>query len=203
MQARDLFCALTVACICSCPSAYSASQEEEVALRSFSSLGTRLEVGDRLSVRETSGDTVDGKFQSLDFANRTLILSDAERTREEGSATEHDRLSIPERSIREVWLIRRRSGVRGAAIGAAIGVGVASLFLVADAENPDYDPQAYFAAGVVVFAPIGAAVGYFNDRGESGRDRIYTVEAPSSSLRWRVVPVLSKNRRGVVLNLSF
>lgn len=180
--------------------AHAESQREEVERRSLTAAVSRLMVGDRLTVKESSGTVWHGRFESFDFASASLILSDAVAA--DGTVAE-GQLELRESSVEYVMLEKTSGRYRGALIGLGIGVAAAALASQGCCGNPDYGPETMFLVLGPLFGGAGALVGYVVDEGSTTREMLYTAKPPRSSFRWQVTPFVTGRSKGVVLLLSF
>lgn len=123
-----------------------------------------------------------------------------------------DTLSVFDRGIRrdlgvaDVWAVDQRledSNANGAWLGFAAGAAYGVYTVFAIWESPPSDPVEVVKGLTVLcglFGAAGAWGGYAVDRMIRREEAVYR---PSSGPRLSVAPVLSPDRRGVAVSLSF
>ena len=122
--------------------------------------------GDRLSVKLKSGQTVEGKLNSV--SDTTLSLS-----------TKGKAVDLKRDEIFSIHHLVKKSATKATLIGMGVGAGAgAAIGLAGSGGNNGFDKidHAITAGLTVLGAGAGAAVGYFI--GRSGRKRVLIYQAP-------------------------
>lgn len=175
------FLTLSLAAALLFPAAVSAQQ-----LSSFERLHLWVRPGDTLVVTDTRGNSIQGKVESLSAASLRLIT----------------RSGVREFAEKDVVEIQRRKGdplgdgaKRGFVLGAVTGFVVALAVKGAKDEAP--------LAGAVGFGIYGAGIGVGIDALKKSNQTIYRAPGASNPARVHVAPLLSNDRKGVAMSLSF
>ncbi len=119
-----------------------------------------LQKGTSISVRMTSGDRMDGKFQGLDAESIHLMMNKQERI-------------FPRNSIAEVWQLRVPDRKRnGALIGMGAGALAGGIGAAASGARFSGEDQ-YGVLLVAIGAGLGAIVGATTDAMIKGNRLLY------------------------------
>jgi hypothetical protein len=175
------FLTLSLAAALLFPAALSAQQGS-----SFERLNLWVRPGDTLVVTDTQGNSIHGKLESLSAA--WLRLS--------------TRSGVREFVQKDVVEIQKRKGDPlgdGAKRGFVIGVATGFLAALAVKGAKDEVPL----AGAVGFGIYGAGIGVGIDALTKSNQTIYRAPGPSSPVRVHAAPLLSNDRKGVAMSLSF
>lgn len=151
-------------------------------------LAYRMRFADTVYVRSANGATVKGRVVDFDgdvlhIDHRTLSLSGAE-----GDKIERIDLRV-EDSLKNGVLI-------GAGIGAAALVTLACL-------SDDCGGDGYVVVGAAFYAGIGAGLGALFDILLNDRELIYVAPDSPSGPRLLAAPILSQDRKGILVSISF
>jgi hypothetical protein len=154
--------------------------------RTADRLAYRMRFGDTVYVRTANGATVKGKVDDFDgdilrIDDRTLSLSGAEGDR-----------------IERIDLRVEDSLKNGVLLGAGIG---ASLVLVCLTEDCGGGGSA--AVGATLYAGIGAGLGALFDILLNDRELIYVAPVSPSGPKLLAAPILSRDRKGILISISF
>jgi len=150
-------------------------------------LAYRMRFGDTVYVQSANGATVKGKVPDFDgdvlhVDKKTLSLSGVE-----GDKIERIDLRV-EDSLRN-----------GVLIGAGIGASLVVLACAAD----DCGGGGYAAVGATLYAGIGAGLGALFDVLLNDRELIYVAPDSPSGPRLLAAPILSPDRKGILVSISF
>jgi len=157
---------------------------------SLSNLASQVEKGDHIEVTSSDGRIMKGRYESVVDSSLRMRLSG--RTQEISGAT-----------ITGIKKRRPDSNLNGTLIGLAAGVGAAAVATNITCGSNDSECS---AIAVVVFVPIfaggGAGVGALIDQLTHKYDPIY-VSQTTGGLRLRLSPLVSHDKKGVRLTMSF
>jgi hypothetical protein len=157
-----------------------------------------VRVGDKIFLSHVDGDVFQGKIESVSWEGATLTLDNAllEKEGKLGPRT------FAEAEIRRIEVEISDSLGNGALIGAGIGAG---LILVPYAIDNDGDigGDAAFLFGTAIVAGAGAGIGAGIDALMKERRLIFDAAGNESAWSLGVVPILTKDRKGIALSLSF
>jgi hypothetical protein len=158
---------------------------------SFEQLQVLVQKGDRVSVTTGDGKVTKGSIDEVSSSSLRLL---------------RNRVPIEMAQI-DVLEIKKKdpiaNGVKmGALIGAGIGGGLGVLAALASCGEADC-AVAGVALSVGFSAGIGAGVGALVDAISNRNPVVYRARSRTSTPRIRLTPLLSANRKGVRLSLSF
>lgn len=161
--------------------------------RSLSELHDWVRVGDTLLVTGFDGRKVEGELER--------VSADGLKLRTAGPRT----VSLPESEVWQVDLRYRDPLWNGTLIGAAVGAGFFLVLAANAANSDDWDltvaQSAAFAT--LIFVGPGAAIGALVDRATPGRRLIYSAGWKPSRLSVSVAPILSLDKRGILVSFRF
>jgi small nuclear ribonucleoprotein (snRNP)-like protein len=153
------------------------------------SLAYRMRLRDTVYVRTASGASLHGRVD--DFDGDVLRLN-------------HETLSISGTHGEKIERLDLRidDSLRD---GVLIGTGIStSLWVLACVSAPEGECGGGFAVtGTIFYAGVGAGLGALFDSLKKRRELIYLAPSSPTSRRLDVVPVWTRNRRAVLLSLSF
>jgi hypothetical protein len=176
---------LTIQLLCA---ATLLAQEPVTSLPDLSS--RVLQKDDRIHVIVRSGSSVKGRFDS--------VVGSSVRIRSGGRTQD-----ISGDSITEIKKQRPDSNLNGLLIGLAAGAGAG---LVATSVSCGSNDPECSAIATVVFVPIfaggGAGVGVLIDQLLHKYDPIY-VSQTNGHPRWRLSPLIARDKKGLLLTISF
>ncbi len=149
-------------------------------------LAYRMRFGDTVYVRRANGATVKGRVTDFDgdvlhIDDRTLSLSGSE-----GDKIERIDLRV-EDSLKN-----------GVLIGAGIGASLVTLACLSD----ECGGGGYVVVGAVLYAGIGAGLGALFDILLNDRELIYVAPDSRSGLKLLAAPILSQDRKGILISIS-
>src|SRR5688572_28771655 len=158
---------------------------------SLPDLAQRLQKGDRVRVTAKDGTITSGRFDSV--SDSSLRLNGSGRTPRD----------VPADTISQVSKKRPESAWNGVLIGLAVGVGSGLVATSAVCGSNDSECSAIAAlAFIPAFSGGGAAIGAIVDRMYSKYDPVYLQQTSLERRRLYVVPVVSKDVKGIQVSLS-
>jgi hypothetical protein len=153
---------------------------------SFDRLGTKLKVGQTVSVTDTAGAEQKGKILNLSPTSLTLTVDD----------TRHD---FPAASVSTIKKHQRFSLLWGTLIGVGVGAGAGVIV-----TQPTCPWDVENGVCVAMCAGIGAAAGLGVAALIPRWTRtVYQAPSASAGLRVTVAPFVVPKRQGVVVRVSF
>jgi hypothetical protein len=153
--------------------------------RTFDELHLLVRPGDRVTVRETSGETASGRLVRLSPGALTIMAGGAER-------------ELSERDIASVLQRRQDPLGNGARWGMGIALGLAGAAAVS--IRCDGCGGALIAGGLF-YGGLGAGIGAGVDALITAPEVIY--ERTPSAARVHVAPIAGGGRTGVALTVGF
>ena len=176
-------------------------RQAEQPASSFLELRDRavLRVGDKVFLTDTEEYFFEGKVESLAWEDATLTLENDFKNSESKPGTR----SFSEADIRRIEVEMSDSLANGALIGAAAGASIVLVPFYATDDSSDFvsDAAVFFTAAIV--AGAGAAIGVGIDAIIKERKLIFDAAKHKSAWNLRVVPILTKHRKGIAVSLSF
>jgi hypothetical protein len=166
-----------------------ASAQEPV--RSFADLPSRVQKGEHIKVKLRDGTTIGGRFDGASGSSLRLIPS--------GNTVRE----IPGATVTEIRKRRPDSVWNGVLIGAAAGVAAGLIGTAAMCKNDSECSAIVTLAFVPTFGAGGAGIGALADHLIHKDDPIYLGTAHLDRPRIRVAPLVSHNRKGVLISMSF
>lgn len=167
------------------PSPSAAQERAEASATSFRELPLRLSLGDRITVTDNTGRSLQGSLVDLSPSALSVLADGVQYELQETDVT----------SIRQ----RRPDSVKnGAWAGFFVGVAVAAASLK-NTEAGHYPGIVLAAAGL--YGGAGAGIGALVDLSRTGSQVVY--ETRGSSRRVSFAPLLSRDRQGVAVSLGF
>jgi hypothetical protein len=161
---------------------------------SFEQLQVLVQKGDQVSVTTGDGKVTKGSIEAVSASSLRLV---------------RNRLSI-EMAQMDVLEITKKdpiaNGVKmGALVGAGVGGGLGVLGALFLCGNTDCALEAVggVALSIGLSAGIGAGVGALVDAVSNRNPVVYRARPGTSTGRIRITPLLSADRKGVRLSLSF
>ena len=109
--------------------------------------------------------------------------------------------TFSEADIRRIEVEMSDSLANGALIGAAAGAGFILVLLATD--DSDIVGDEVFFLGAALFAGAGAAIGVGIDAAIKERRLVFDAAQHKSAWNLRLVPILTKHRKGIAVSLSF
>ena len=158
------------------------SVAEAQTVGSFHRLSHALDAGDRVVVTDTVGRVVEG--QVVDMSASALSL------RVQGL-----RVDLSEAEVSVIRQRHRDSLQNGTLWGLLSGAAAAGIAMAVEEGHPTAQ-----LIGFSIASAAGAGIGAMVDAGIQGNRVVYSVK---SERRVRVSPLLTRDRRGVVLSLGF
>jgi hypothetical protein len=156
---------------------------------SLADLPSQVQKGDQIEVAVSDGSIFKGRYESV--TDSALQMRLAGKTQNVSAMT-----------ITGIRKRRPDSNLNGALLGLAAGVGAGVLATSIECPN---DPECS-AIAALVFIPIfgagGAGVGTLIDELTHKYDPIYTSQT-TGALRLRLSPLVSRDKKGVRLTMSF
>ena len=189
------------------PSMSAAQAPPEMPTAAFHELPLLLNLGDRITVTDDTGRELQGELIDLSPSALSVLVDERENLQETDSAGKtrcpngwrciaHRRYDLQETDIAEV---RRPDSLKNGLVwGFVSGATVGSIFLLANGFLAY--PQA-LPGGAVFFGALGAAVGATVDKARVGSRVVY--DTRGSSRRVSVVPLISRDRKGIAVSLGF
>ena len=165
----------------------SPSSAQRVAT-SFDQLQVLIEAGDKITVRDASGNETTGKLDSLSAHGLTLVSQGKQR---EWADTE----------VSRIFQRKQDSLMNGALWGVGGGAGAFGVLAAIFCSDGDCEFDATVAGAIAMYAGLGAAVGVGIDALITRRHAIY--ERPSNSAVLSVAPILANGRRGMALVVRY
>ena len=161
---------------------------------SFEQLQVLVEKGDQVSVTTNDGKITKGTIEVVSASSLRLVRS-----------------GLPiEMAQTDVLEIKKKdpiaNGVKmGALVGAGVGGGIGVLGALLSCSDSDCAADSVGAAAISMGfgAVIGAGVGALVDAVSNRNPVVYRARPRISAERIRITPLLSPNRTGVRLSLSF
>jgi len=161
---------------------------------SFEQLQVLVQKGDQVSVTTADGKVTKGSIDAVSTSTLHLL---------------QNRVPI-EMAQMDVVEIKKKdpigNGVKmGALIGAGVGAGFGVLGALVGCGDADCAPEAVAVAAFSIgfSAGIGAGVGAMVDAISNRNPIVYRAPPRPSTARIRITPLLSADRKGVRLSLSF
>jgi hypothetical protein len=167
--------------------AASMAEAQQLA-SSFEQLQVLVKPGDTISVTDSAGRELTGKIASLSSSSLALLVEGAQR-------------DLPERDIRTIRQRRQDSLGNGAKWGLGIGAGLGLTAGLALASG-DGNANALIPIIALVYGGLGAGVGVGVDALIQSDQVIYFKPA-SFSAKITVSPLVTAQRRGVLLSFGF
>ncbi|RPH59484.1 MAG: hypothetical protein EHM89_10605 [Acidobacteria bacterium] len=161
--------------------------EAQTLAGSFEQLQVLVKPGDTISVTDNTGREVTGKVASLSPSSLALLVEGVRR-------------DLPENEVRKVRQDRQDSLANGAKWGLGIGAGLGLAAGVAIASG-DGNASALIPILALVYGGVGAGVGAGLDALVLGNQVIYF--KPASSAKVTVSPLVTSERKGVVVAIGF
>jgi hypothetical protein len=159
----------------------------------FDQVSFKARIGDSVIVTDSSGREQKGKV--LDFSPKSLSLAIHGKRRE-----------LPASDIRALDLQNRDSLKNGALIGFGIGMGVATVGVIAVAANSHSGEDIAIMAvgGTLIYGGIGAALGLLVDALVEERLPIYrAVATKPAATKLSLSPLITRDKKGIALTLRF
>ena len=157
-----------------------AAVDSQAPVASLSTLSPRIRPGDRLSVRVTSGEEIEGTFSSVSASSLTMVVDGQSR-------------EIPATDVQQVWRRGANRVRKGMLVGFVTGAAVTSLIFVAGFGPEAILPSVVVGGGTGLM--WGALIGAFVHE----RPLVYRAAAPTV----RVIPMLTPDRIGVMASVHF
>jgi hypothetical protein len=159
--------------------------------RSLSDLPPRLKKGDDVTVTLRDGKTIYGRYDSV--SGSTLRLAESgKRIRE-----------VPETTISRIAKPKPDSIKNGLLIGALVG---ARAGLVATASICGSDSECSANGGLVllpIFTGGGIGIGALIDSKMHRQDPLFVQRVSTDRPGLKLAPLVSQNKRGVLVSMSF
>ena len=161
---------------------------------SFEQLQVLVQKGDQVSVTTGDGKVTKGSIEAVSPSSLRLL---------------QNRVPI-EMAQMDVLEIKKKdpiaNGVKmGALVGAGVGGGLGVLGALFSCGDADCAPEAVAAVALSIgfSAGIGAGIGALVDAVSNRNPVVYRAQPRTSTGRIRITPLLSADRKGVRLSLSF
>lgn len=161
---------------------------QEIA-SSFDQLRVLVKPGDTVTVRDGSGRETTGRIADLSSSSLALLVGG-------------DRRDLAAGQIDTIRQRRSDSLANGAKWGFGLGAGLGVLVGAAIATEYEDAGAAAIVLGSLLYGGLGAGVGTGVDAMISGNQVIYARRV-SSTARVSVAPVLTRERRSVLVSLGF
>lgn len=157
------------------------------------------QVGDKIFLTNSCEEVTGGSLQSLAWEDATLTLG----TRSGRHGVRDQLTTFSMSDIRRIELEVDDSNVNGALYGAAAGAGVMFGLLAASDCPFDSCVGILFAGTALLGALPGAVIGTVVDASTKERRLVFDTTRHESTLNLRVVPILTRDRKGLAVSLSF
>jgi hypothetical protein len=175
---------LAALCLLSVP---LSAHAQEVTI-SLDQVWARLKRAEPLIITEASGREVRGTI--LDRSSTSLLLQQNGRL-----------LNIPLEDIQKIEHRKGISGPNGAAIGAAVGAGIAVLMAESMGALKHEDGFMSYFVGVPLMTAIGAAAGAGLAAATNHQEVLFT--RATSAAKITVAPILDREHQGVRVSWRF
>jgi hypothetical protein len=156
---------------------------------SFEQLQVLVKPGDTISVTDSTGRELTGKITGLSPSSLALLV-------------EGTRRDLPESEVRQIRQRRQDSLGNGAKWGLGIGAGLGLAAGLLIASEYGEGGGAYIPILALVYGGIGAGVGTGMDALILS-DQVIYFKSPRSSARVTVSPLVTSERKGVVVAFGF
>lgn len=166
--------------------------QAQAPTESFGDLQSRIGIGEKVQIIDIAGRKTEGRFEGVSGASLRLIADGA-------------RQEFLETQIREVRKRRPESRWDGVLIGLGIGVaaGVVNVHSVCNDASERGDCYSVgWAIVLPLFAGGGAGSGALIDFAVRKHDVVFTPQ-PLASHRFRLAPIVDKQRKGISFSLLF
>ena len=155
--------------------------------RSAEGLAYRMRFGDTISLRTPTGGTITGRVEDFD----------GDELRVDGKT-----FSLSRGEVRQIDVRVDDPVSNGALIGAGIGTGVVLATCVAVSGDGNSCAEfALFLGGL--YAGAGAGLGTLVDALHRGREVVYVAPSAASERKLTVVPLFTRDKKGVLVSLGF
>jgi hypothetical protein len=159
-----------------------------------------VRVGDKIFLTDSEGDVLEGKIESFAWDDASITLENAFVNRESKLGPR----TFSEADIRRIEVEMNDSLANGALIGAAAGAGIILVpYAIAGGDDEYIGGDGALLLGAALFAGAGAAIGMGIDATIKERRLIFDAAKQKSAWNLRVVPILTKHRKGIAVSLSF
>ena len=154
--------------------------------RSLGALQSKIKIGDDLRVIELNGKKTQGRFDGVSGTSLRLVVNG-------------DHRELPESTLREITMSRPDRVWDGALIGAGIGAigGAVIGGTWGDCGRDAGCKGQFLAAGTGIGAGTGLLLDYLRRKHQT----VFVRLATSATLR--VSPILSSDRKGAMVSVSF
>jgi hypothetical protein len=169
-------------------------QNSRKVARSFEELGEVLDPGMGVTVTDANGNEIRGKVETVSLAEEVLMLRTSGAL--DRNAGKTGLVTLSQYDVHRVDARVRDPLTNGIYIGAAVGAGLGALYAAGcQCEGAGY--AALYMTG------IGASLGMGIDALFSSKRIVFLASASSPGVRLRVVPVVSKDKKGVTVVVDF
>jgi hypothetical protein len=157
----------------------------------FARVQTLVKPGDRISVRDSSGNIAEGKIESLSNSSLRLRMGRSSR-------------DIADAEIREITQRRHVVDVRMITTGVVLGLAAGAI-AIPNTNSPEWCTGKGAGVCVLGSAAIGGAVFAGLSAIPKRNETIFTqtTQTRTSGIDWNISPVISKDRRGAAMSISF
>jgi hypothetical protein len=162
--------------------------------RSFEELRELLEPGTGVTVTDAKGNEIRGKVETIASAEEVLTLRSSGKV--DGNAGKNGLLTLSRDDVYRIDARTRDPLTNGIAIGAAVGAGLGALAAAGcECEGAGY--AALYMTG------LGASLGMAIDALLSSKKIVFLASESTPGVRLRVVPLVSKDKKGVTVVVDF
>ena len=168
-------------------SAQERRETPPVVSRSAEGLAYRMRFGDTISVWTPSGGTITGRIEGFD----------GDELRVDGKT-----FSLSRGEVREIEVRVDDSLANGALIGVSVGTGMALATCVALAGDGNDCAQFILVLGGI-YAGAGAGLGVMVDALHQGHEVVYVAPRAASERKLSIVPLFTRDKKGVLVSLGF
>ena len=193
------------------PSLSAAQAPPDTPTAAFHELPLLLKLGDRITVTDDTGRELQGELIDLSPSALSVLVDERDDLQETDSAgktrcpngwrcsiEEQTRYDLRETEITGITQRHPDSLKDGALRGFMAGAAVGSILVAT--RGGGYHPG-YMLAGAIFFGGLGVSVGMGVDAARAGSRVVY--DTRGSSRRVSVVPLLSRDRKGIAVSLGF
>ena len=191
------------------PSLSAAQAPPDTPTAAFHELPLLLNLGDRITVTDDTGRELQGELIDLSPSALSVLVDERDDLQETDSAGKtrcpngwrciaHTRYDLRETEITGITQRHPDSLKDGALWGFMSGAAVGSILV--GTGGGGYHPG-YMLAGAIFFGGLGISVGMAMDAVRAGSRVVY--DTRGSSRRVSVVPLLSRDRKGIAVSLGF
>lgn len=163
---------------------FGASRATGQQATSFDQLQAVVKTGDLVSVAEVGGKVSKGKIARLSTSSLHLLINGVER-------------ELSEAAVLEIKHRQKDSLLNGTITGGLVGLIAAALASVGCHSQCGHEDS------IILLIPIGVGIGAGIDGLIAREQTIYHASGQRPLTRLQLAPMVSRNRKGLVVRLSF